>query len=139
MKKLSLKTILLYIYSASKRPLVVVPIFLDYPVKNEALLKATAKGHKDIVEILIENNADVNVSNGIDGTPLFLAMKNNHKEIVKVLLENNADVNAVNYDGWTPIQWAIKQGFWTGYDLELINLLLRYNADVNMWTQYVNL
>ena len=112
---------------------------LPYPVKNEALLKATAKGHKDIVEILIENNADVNVSNGIDGTPLFLAMKNNHKEIVKVLLENNANVNAVNYDGWTPIQWAIKQGFWTGYDLELINLLLRYNADVNMWTQYVNL
>jgi ankyrin repeat protein len=57
-------------------------------------------GHKEIVEILISNNADVNAKATYNGeTALIYASKKGHIEIVKLLINNNADVNVKNILG----------------------------------------
>ena len=53
---------------------------------------ATARDHKEIVELLIANDANVNVI-GMPGTPLHVAAAAGHKEIVELLITNGAAVN----------------------------------------------
>ena len=84
-----------------------------------ALMKASQNGHKEIVEILLENGADVNVKNRDNWTALMWASWNGYKEIVEILLENGADVNVKNRDNWTALMWAS----WNGYK-EIVEILL---------------
>ena len=60
-------------------------------------------GHKEMVEVLIDNRADVNMANAYSETPLHLAAENGHKEVAEVLIDNRADVNAKNKYGETPL------------------------------------
>jgi ankyrin repeat protein len=59
-----------------------------------ALQAASAKGHKEVVEILRDKGANVNIQNGEYGTALQAASEGGHKEIVEMLLGKGADVNA---------------------------------------------
>jgi ankyrin repeat protein len=54
---------------------------------------ACLEGHKEIVQLLLENDADVNSINKDGETPLHLASVVGHTEIVKLLLKNGAAVN----------------------------------------------
>ena len=60
---------------------------------------AADKGHKEIVELLIANGADVNVKE--KDTPMHKAAMNGHKEIIELLIANGADVNAKSVDNNT--------------------------------------
>ena len=72
---------------------------------------AAAKGHKEVVGVLLEKGADFNAKN-IDGaTPLHLAAENGHGEVVDVLLEKGADFNAKDNNGATPLHLAAAK--WT--------------------------
>jgi len=53
-----------------------------------------ARGHKEIVELLIDKGADVNAKGGIGQTPLHQAALAGHTEIAELLIANVADVNA---------------------------------------------
>ena len=68
-----------------------------------------AKGHKEIVELIIAKGADVNAKNRVSNTPLHKAAFYGRKEIVQLLIYAGADVNAkddhVNY-GRTPLDAA---------------------------------
>ncbi len=53
------------------------------------------KGHKEIVELLIDNGANVNPKGDEFGmTPLHKAASKGHREITELLIANGADVNA---------------------------------------------
>lgn len=65
-------------------------------------------GRKNIVKILIENGADVNLKDKRGSTPLYWAAFRNNFEIAKMLLEKGADVNIKNNDGATPRDFAKK-------------------------------
>ena len=52
-----------------------------------ALMMASANGHTEIVKLLLDKGADVNVKNTYGITALFMASVHGHTEIVKLLLD----------------------------------------------------
>ena len=61
--------------------------------KNTALHLASSMGHSEIVEILLENHAELNVVNSNNKTPLVLAIQNGHQEIVNKLWAKGATLD----------------------------------------------
>ena len=54
---------------------------------------AAFRGHQKVVDLLLQNNADVNAKDLEGFTALVMAAKYGHIDIVKLLLQNNVDVN----------------------------------------------
>ncbi len=92
------------------------------------LLWASAKGRKEIVELLIAKGADVNATTAdLRWTPLHWAAEEGYKEIAEVLIARGAKVHAkAGNDGGTPLHWAVDQGH-----NEIAELLIARGADVN--------
>jgi ankyrin repeat protein len=68
-------------------------VFQRDPVGATLLHYAAAAGHKDVVELLLVNKADVNVGDLGQVTPLDRAAMAGHKDIVELLLANKADID----------------------------------------------
>lgn len=49
---------------------------------------------KDVVQVLLDNGADVNISDNKGKTALMTAAKKGNKTILKALIDAGADVNA---------------------------------------------
>ena len=77
---------------------------------NTALDAAVAANHLEVVKILLQNHASVNVRSAGDFTPLHKAAMNGNLEIAKLLLDGGADVNATDGSGKTPLQCAAEKG-----------------------------
>ena len=73
------------------------------------LSHAAVGGHKEIVELLISQGADVNAKGKHGRISLHAAAAKGHKGIAELLIANGADVNAKNRDGDTPLYWAIEE------------------------------
>ena len=67
------------------------------------LHNAVDSDDKEIVELLVNNGADVNATHNGGGTPLHWAARKGHKQIVELLIANGANVNAQDEDGGTPL------------------------------------
>lgn len=83
----------------------------DPNVKNllddNALFFAADKGHKEIVRLLLENGAKVNVT-CMNSTPLHQAVATKDLDIVKMLVEYGANINALTKDDEkTPLDYAM--------------------------------
>ncbi len=63
-----------------------------------------------IVELLLENGANVNITNRNESSPLIISSLKGHKEIVKLLLEYKADINQKNCAGVTALDSAHSRG-----------------------------
>jgi cytohesin len=57
---------------------------------------AARKGHKDVVELLLANKADVNARDNHGSTPLFEAACLGHLDVAGLLLANKAEVSATD-------------------------------------------
>lgn len=91
--------------------------------KEEELIDACEKGDRNLVELLIKNEADVNHEDEDKWTPNFFASQNGHKEIVEILIKNGADVNHEDENKWTPIFFASLNGH-----KEIVELLIKNGA-----------
>src|SRR2546422_153052 len=67
---------------------------------------AGVNGAREVVKVLLQNHASVNVRAAAGHTPLHKAAMNGNVEIAKLLLEGGADVNATDDAGKTPLEYA---------------------------------
>lgn len=63
---------------------------------------ATYFGHRDVMDILLHRDADINAINDNGDTPLHKAAFIGREDIVMLLLQHNADVNIINGEGRLP-------------------------------------
>lgn len=81
----------------------------DINLFQESLLhEASSYSYKEIVKILINAGAYVNVKDYSGQTPLHRAVRyENNIEITKLLIDADADVNAKDYHQKTPLHQAV--------------------------------
>ena len=106
-------------------------------IKSSALMNAAQLGHVDVVRILIDAGAKVDMDEKFDdhlfawrslaknGTALMRATANGHTEVVKILIAAKADVNGI------ALILAAEKGH-----LEIVNTLIAHKVDVekvNSW------
>jgi ankyrin repeat protein len=87
---------------------------------DDALRSASNRGHLEVVRYLVEHGANVNA---LDDDPLAEASDNGHLEVVKYLVENGANVNALND---MALFFASEEGH-----LEVVKYLVENGANVN--------
>jgi ankyrin repeat protein len=82
-------------------------------------------GHADMVEILLHNNAPVDLrsTNAMANTALHAALAGRQTRVAKILIDGGADVNARQHGGWTPLHSAAANG-----DRAAVELLLARGA-----------
>ncbi len=89
------------------------------------------------IEILINNGADINDHHHskLLETPLhkLCARIKPHIDVITMILKKGAEVNAINISGKTPV---FNCSF--NYSVELLNLLVKYEADINIKDKYKN-
>ena len=88
------------------------------------LSSASYGGHKEIVELMLEKGANINIRDEKGTTPLINAVVGNKPEIVKLLLDHGADANIIipNEKGEITDITALKIARVKGYS-EIIKLL----------------
>ena len=92
-----------------------------------ALWIAAAKGHFDVVRLLIEQNAEVDGRTSSNSTPLRAAALDGHLDIVRCLVENGADVNARTNFNSTPLMLTCYKGH-----LDVASYLVKHGANINL-------
>ncbi|XP_019616149.1 PREDICTED: ankyrin repeat domain-containing protein 2-like [Branchiostoma belcheri] len=86
---------------------------------------ACREGHVKVVELLIKNQADLNVANKDGDTGLHVACREGHVKVVELLIKNQADLNVANKTGDTGLHVACSGG----HD-KVAELLIRNRADL---------
>ena len=67
---------------------------------------ASSSGSADVVNVLLDKNADINARDHKGTTPLMLAAKRNSLPVAKLLLERGADVNLQDKHKKTALSYA---------------------------------
>ena len=100
----------------------------DLNLGNETpLYIAAGNGHIDIIQILIDAGADLNSVNHLNQTPLYFAIYNNQVPIASLLITEGADVNLGNYESNTPLHFATRRN-----NIDLVRQLICAGADANI-------
>ena len=93
---------------------------------------ASLKGNKEIVQILLDNGAkiDLRATNKDKATPLAWAAFFGQKDVVSLLIEAGAPINAIDANQYTPldaagIAWRARQdnAAWAKNLMEIITIL----------------
>lgn len=110
------------------------------------ILASGTADNLNIVEILINNNADLNLGNNLNCNALFNASKSENIDIVKLLLESKANPNIKDSDGLTILYRVIldrmnkndlqvttmKKVDKNNITFRISRLLLKYHANPNI-------
>lgn len=94
--------------------------------QQTALAIASYKGHKEIVDFLIEKGADIHKKDKFDAAPIHMAVVTGQTEIVKKLVAKGADITARTLSGKVPIQLAFE-----GEYTDIIGLFLDRGIPIN--------
>ncbi len=71
---------------------------------------AATNGSTELIELLLQKGADINISDSHGSTPLCTAASSGKHTTVKLLLENGADIHAMIYDNRKAINLAANIG-----------------------------
>ena len=92
-----------------------------------ALMNAASHGHPDIVQLCIDEGADINYRNYRKETSLFQASENGHREVVKILIANGAKLNLQDKNHTAPVNRAACSSNWN-----IVTLLAQAGANLNI-------
>ncbi len=104
-----------------------IDVNLQNEKENTALIFAVKYQHKDIVELLLENNAYVNIK--VDGREhlLFYGIKQVlETKIIELLINNGADVNIKDDISDTALMYAVRNN-----NTEVSKLLIKNGANID--------
>jgi ankyrin repeat protein len=96
-------------------------------LKNTALHYAASKAHLNVMHLLIENGAGLNLTNDRLSTPLHLTEKN--MDAIRILLEAGADPNLTDADHDYPYYFA----FYGSMTRELMKLYIKHGANLMLY------
>ncbi|KAL7647312.1 UNVERIFIED_CONTAM: hypothetical protein RMT77_000907 [Armadillidium vulgare] len=102
---------------------------------------AILKGDVPMIKLLIEQDVNVNSSSPVIGSPLHVACTDgikNRYEVIDLLLKAGADPNQIIYDeNNKPLRTILGEYLSSNeeHDVDIINLFLRYGAEVVMQSQ----
>lgn len=99
------------------------------PNKQTLLHIAAGSGYAEAVKLLLDNNANVDARDFLNGTPLLRAVQNGHVDVVKILIKYGADIEARSAGRHTPLHVAISA---KSNRIEVMSLLLSAGASVNV-------
>lgn len=85
---------------------------------------AAREGHHEVVELLIDAGAVMNIFNHSGWSPLHTAY--DHPEVAHILLKKGADLNRASHDG-TPLHLASKWNY-----PEVVKVYLQYKPDLEI-------
>ncbi|KAK0647017.1 ankyrin repeat-containing domain protein, partial [Cercophora newfieldiana] len=88
------------------------------------LVSAATNGHLEVVDLLLEKDADVNLPGQNKTSPIRAALQGGHSEVAELLIRDGRFY--VSSNDWTPLNSAAGQGF-----LKVVRLLLQKGADLN--------
>jgi ankyrin repeat protein len=115
--------------SPPKNPWTGAPIFNN----NKLLHMAVQASQKNMIEFLLQNNANIEARNANGDTPLLLSAKYGLLDISRLLLKHNANIFAKNRAGQTVLHASIKE---FRYDepkiVKHLNYYLNQHASVNV-------
>ncbi|THV51253.1 hypothetical protein BGAL_0117g00080 [Botrytis galanthina] len=86
---------------------------------------AAYRGHKEMVQLLLDAGADITATQDHRLTALEVAASRAHEDVIHLLLERGADINAISNSG-TALEGAAASG-----DIHLVRKLLDIGAKVN--------
>ena len=97
------------------------------------LTMAVKRNHEDIVEILLDNGANINFANSKGQTPIMLAIKKGNFSLVRMLLNRGSDIYKNDVYGKTALMYAAYK------NPNILNLLLNtYHRDKEADITYIN-
>ena len=102
-------------------------------IGNMPLHLAAFEGHTELVGLLIENGADLNVlgAGGFGQTPISRAVVGGHADVIELLLAKGADVNVHSITRSSSRVTAIHRAARDG-DVAIIELLIGHGADLSL-------
>lgn len=106
-----------------------VAVDIADPVQGyTALLMAAYNGHRDVVALLLDHQAEVDVRDKAGKTPLMHACSGPFTDAAGLLIQAGANVNAMEWtEGFTPLMTAAALG-----QPDVVKLLLKNGADRGM-------
>ena len=94
-------------------------------------MAASYKGCKDVVRLLLDYGAVLNLQQQDGSTSLLMASTWGHWEVVKILLDHGAEINMTNINGFT----ALLKASYCGHK-DVVQVLLDHGDDVNATRHY---
>ena len=94
-------------------------------LRDQWLFEVSRAGHKGIVQLLLDNGADIEAMNDSGETALVGAAAGGHEAIVRLLLDKGADIEAKDDSGRTALVRAAARGHEA-----TVRLLLDKGADI---------
>eukprot|EP00471_Norrisiella_sphaerica_P008715 CAMPEP_0184492318 /NCGR_PEP_ID=MMETSP0113_2-20130426/22864_1 /TAXON_ID=91329 /ORGANISM="Norrisiella sphaerica, Strain BC52" /LENGTH=327 /DNA_ID=CAMNT_0026877041 /DNA_START=355 /DNA_END=1338 /DNA_ORIENTATION=+ len=95
------------------------------------LIGAVKIGHKKMIKVLLEANADIEGKDLLGITPLIHAVQNGSPKVVKLLLDRKANPEITDLDRKSPLIWAAETG-----NKEIVRALLEAGANVTVEDDY---
>lgn len=94
---------------------------------HSPLQDAVYLGNMDMVKLLVNNGANVNLKNASGNSIIYFAVCQNRTEILKFLLGKNILVDALTTDNISPAMIATIKG-----NKEILKLLISHGADISL-------